>query len=102
MKGNYGAMKTDDPDTDGYYIVGWRSNVYTTQDILDYVYADEMVCESRHWNPASKAEYWYTPIPERKSETILRINQSLMVDIKLVEILENIKLPKGCNKKKAK
>ena len=21
MKGNYGAMRTDDPDTDGYYIV---------------------------------------------------------------------------------
>ena len=55
MKGNYGAMRTDDPDTNGYYIVEWDSNVYTAQnDIvmkgcnpLEYTYAGEMVCKVR-------------------------------------------------------
>ena len=29
MKGNYEEMRTDDPNTDGYYIVEWDFNVYT-------------------------------------------------------------------------
>ena len=29
MKGNYGEMRTDDHNTDGYYIVEWDFNVYT-------------------------------------------------------------------------
>ena len=51
MKGNYGAMRTDDPDTDGYYIVEYDSNVYTAQDDIhmkgynppQYAYVGEMV-----------------------------------------------------------
>ena len=55
MKGNYGAMRTDDPDTNRYYIVEWDFNVYTAQnDIVmkgcnppEYTYAGEMVCKVR-------------------------------------------------------
>ena len=32
MRGDYGEMRMDDPDIDGYYIVEWNYNVYTTQD----------------------------------------------------------------------
>ena len=52
--GNYGVMRTDNPETDGYYTVEWISIVYTAQDdivmkghnLLDYVYASEMVCRA--------------------------------------------------------
>ena len=52
------------------------------------------------WNPVSKAKYWYTSMPEGDGDTILRIKHFLMVNIKLVEISNNNKLPKGCNKKR--
>ena len=88
MKGNYGAMRTDDLDTDGYYIVEWDSNVYTAYDDIvmkgyslpGYVYAGKMVCKAMFQNPVSKAKYWYTPMPEGEGDTILRIKQVLMVD----------------------
>ena len=32
MKDNYGVMRTNDPDIDGYCIVEWDSSVYTVQD----------------------------------------------------------------------
>ena len=38
---------------------------------------------------------------EEEGRTTLRMKKILMVDIKLKENLENNKLPKGCNKKKA-
>ena len=89
MKDNYGTMITDDLDTDGYYIVEWDSNVYTAHDDIvikgysppEYVYAGEMVCKTRFWNPVSKAKYWYIPMPEGEGDTILRMKQVLMVDI---------------------
>ena len=46
----------------------------------------------------AKQKYWYTPMPEGEDDTTLKMNQVLMADIKLEEILENNKLPKGCNK----
>ena len=39
-------------------------------------------------------------MPEGDGDTILRIKQFLMVNIKLVEISNNNKLPKECNKKR--
>ena len=55
VKGNYGAMRTDDPATDVYYIVNWGSNVYTYQEDIvingynppEYAYVGEMVCQAR-------------------------------------------------------
>ena len=49
-----------------------------------------------------KANNWYTPMLEGEGDTTLRMKQILMTDIKLVEILENNRLPKGYDKKKAK
>ena len=39
---------------------------------------------------------------EGEGDTTLRMKQILMADIKLIEILENNRLPKGYDKKKAK
>ena len=50
----------------------------------------------------SKEKYWYTPMPEGEGDTTLRMKQVLMADINLVEILDNNKLSKGCNKNRAK
>ena len=55
MKGNYWAMRTDDPDIDGYYIVEWDYNFYSAQDDIvmkgynspEYAYAGEMVYKAR-------------------------------------------------------
>ena len=51
----YRAMRTDDPDIDGYYIVEWSFNVYTVEDDIfikrynspQYAYTGEMVCKVR-------------------------------------------------------
>ena len=110
MKGNYWAMRMDNPDTEGYYIVEQDSNIYTAQDNIvtkgynppEYTYTSEMVYKARFWNPVSKAKYRYTPIPKGEGDTTLRMKQVLMVDIKLENISENNKLPKRCNKKKRK
>ena len=110
LKGNYWAIRTDDLDTYGYYIVEWDSNVYTAQDDIvikghtppKYAYVGEMVCKVRFQNPVSKEKYWYTPMPEGEGDTTLRIRQVLMANIKLENISENNKLPKRCNKKKRK
>ena len=83
MKGNYEEMRTDDPNTDGYYIVEWDSNVYTAQDDIvmkgynppKYAYVGEMVYKVRVWNPVSKEKYWYIPILEGEGNTKLRMKQ---------------------------
>ena len=67
----------------------------------EYAYTGEMVCEARFWNPASKEKYWYKPTPKGEGDTTLR-KQVLMVDINLVKISDNNKLPYGFNKKKVK
>ena len=110
MQSNYGAMRTDDPATDGYYIVEWSSNVYIARDDIvmkgcnppEYSYAGEIVCEAKFQNLVSKTKYWHIPIPEGESDTKSRMKKSLMADIKLVDISDDNKLPKGCNKKKVK
>ena len=68
----------------------------------EYAYVDEMMCKAMFWNLVSKAKYLYTPILEGEGNTTLRRNQVLMANIKLDNISENNKLPKGCNKKKRK
>ena len=68
----------------------------------EYAYAGEMVRKARFWNPVNKAKYWYISMPEGEGNTTLRRNQVLMANIKLDNISENNKLPKGCNKKKRK
>ena len=55
LKRNCGAMRTDDPVIDGYYIVEWSSNVYTYQEGIvmkgynppEYAYTGEMACQER-------------------------------------------------------
>ena len=110
MRSNCGEMRTDDPATDGYYIAEWISNVYTAQYGIvmkgynppEYAYTGEIVYEARFWYPASKAKYWYTLMPEGKGDTALTMKKFSMVNFTLVDILDYNKLPKGCNKKKAK
>ena len=65
MKSNYGAMRTDDLDTDWYYIVEWNYNVYTAQDDVvmkgynppEYAYAGDMGYKARFWKALSKVKY---------------------------------------------
>ena len=62
MKGNYGAIKMDDPDIDKYHIVEWYFNVYTAQnDIVmkgynppKYTYVGEMEWKTGLWNLVMK------------------------------------------------
>ena len=55
VKGNCGAMRTDDPATDWYYIVKWISNVCIYQEDIvikwfnlpEFAYVGGMVCQAR-------------------------------------------------------
>ena len=77
MRGDYGEMRMDDPDIDGYYIVEWNYNVYTTQDDSYGRIKPSWVCVNgwdgvkiRFWNPASKKKLGYTNIRRRRWRNI--------------------------------
>ena len=51
--GGYGAMDTDDPNTDGYYLVNWKGLPFTAQTRMetregDVIQKGELVCEACH------------------------------------------------------
>lgn len=51
--GGYGAMDTDDPNTDGYYLVNWKGLPFTAQAQMetregDVIQKGELVCEACH------------------------------------------------------
>ena len=61
--GNFGAINTDDPKTDGYYIVQFKSDPYTLQDTIDVdgqiLEKGEVVCDARYFSPAMENSKWY-------------------------------------------
>jgi len=66
----------------------------------EYAYTGEMVCQARFWNTVDKEKYWHTSMIKGEGETSLRTKQVLMVDIELIMITNDNKLPKGYNKRK--
>jgi hypothetical protein len=105
--GKYGAFVTDDPKSDGYYLVEWMTPPYTLQDderLEEYdppiiIPKGELVCDAKYWSKVPGARQWY--VPEEDSMTVVRVKQVIAPDIELLAISANVKLPNTCNKRAA-
>ena len=64
--GNFGAVNTEDPDADGFYLVRWTGHPCYVQkdtkcDNNDIAPKNTLVCEGTYWNLAGGVKQWYTP-----------------------------------------
>lgn len=87
---SYGAVNTEDPQTDGYYIVKFISSPYTLQnDVVvngDRISSGMLVCDAEYLSPAFKGSNWYvTPIGGTIS-VIIQMSKVLIsnIDVKVV------------------
>jgi hypothetical protein len=104
--GLFGAFLTDDPDSDGYYVVQWTSDPYTLQESIEleeydpplHLEAGELVCEARYLNKVPRARQWYTA-PTTDLPTTVRLQQVIDPMLELLEISPANKLPNNCDKR---
>ena len=107
--GTFGAMRTDDEATQGYYLVKWITEPYTIQeDILmkgveppQTAFAGEIICDALFWNPVPGAVDWYTSMRKKEGMVMIRLKQVLVTGLTMMEISERNMLPKTCNRKEA-
>ena len=107
--GTFGAMRTDDEATQGYYLVKWITEPYTIQeDILmkgvkppQTAFAGEIICDALFWNPVPGAVDWYTSMTKKEGMVMIRLKQVLVTGLTMMEISERNMLPRTCNRKEA-
>jgi hypothetical protein len=107
--GGYGAVMTDDPDADGYYVLEWDSKAYQLEQDLEQ---DQMVFAKGDWvvegiylNRVPRAKQWYTKAPEDEVDglkTIVRLQHVVAVDLTVDGESENQELPRNCDRRKAR
>ena len=99
-----GAFQTEDPDSDGYYLVKWTSKPYRlkeARELTEYsppilVAKGELVADAVYFNQVPRAPRWYTPA---EIATTVRLQQVILANFVLVD---NEQLPNTCNKSEAK
>ena len=105
----YGAVRTDDESTDGYYILQWTSEPYTLQEDKEMrgyppnitACAGEILCDAVFLTSVPNAKYWYIPMITGDGDVTVRLKQVLLPNITMMKI-DQIPLPKRCKKKEAK
>ena len=53
-------------------------------------------------NPATNEKYWLTRMSKGNGDITVRLKQVLLRNTSMIKIDMNNKMPKGCNKKRAK
>ena len=90
----YGAIRTDDENTDGYYNLQWTSEPYTLQEDkemqgyspITIAYTGEIVCDVVFLNPVPNAKYWYIPVITGDGDITVRLKQVLLPNIIMMKI----------------
>jgi hypothetical protein len=103
-EGKIGAFSTEDEETSGYYIVEWTSEAYTLQEdtaLTEFdpplqLQAGELVVDATYLNPVPRAPLWYT---RSQLNTTVRVKQVLAVNLNMLDISDDNKVPRGCNKR---
>jgi hypothetical protein len=103
-EGNIGAFAMEDEETSGYYLVEWKSEPYTLQEDTELtefdppleLQAGELVADATYLNSVPRAPLWYT---KSVLNTTVRVKQVLAAKLNLLEISDENKVPRGCNKK---
>jgi len=99
---SYGAVNTEDPQTDGYYIVKFISSPYTLQnDVVvngDRISSGMLVCDAEYLSPAFKGSNWYvTPIGGTIS-VIIQMSKVLISNIDVKVVTERSQLDRDMKK----
>jgi predicted Fe-S protein YdhL (DUF1289 family) len=103
-EGKIGAFSTEDEETNGYYLVEWKSEVYTLQEytiLTEFdppleLEAGKLVVDATYLNAVPRAPLWYT---KSDLNTTVRVKQILAADLTMLCISDGNKVPRGCNKK---
>jgi hypothetical protein len=99
-----GAFQTDDPDSDGYYLVKWTTKPYRLKEackLTEYspsiiVAKGKLVADVVYFNQVPRAPHWYTPA---EIATTARLQQVILANLVL---MDNEQLPNTYNKLEAK
>jgi hypothetical protein len=106
-EGNVGAFATEDPESDGYYVVRFKSVPYalTRQTKLtEYnpaivVEEGALVVDAEYLNMVPWSQRWYIP---SSLQTTVRLQQVVHPNLTLGSESGNNSLPNGCNKRSAR
>ena len=107
--GTFGAMRTNDKATQGYYLVKWITEPYTVQEdtVMMRVepqqspFVGEKMCDAVFWNPVPNAIDWHIPISKREGLVMIRLKYVLITGVTMRMISDNNMLPNKFNKKQA-
>jgi hypothetical protein len=103
VAGRNGAFMTEDPDTDGYYVVEWSSSPYTLQEDVELdefdpplrLSAGELVVDAHYYNKVPTTRKWYT---RSALATVVRMKQVVAADLEMHSISDTNKLPSVCSR----
>jgi hypothetical protein len=106
-EGNVGAFATEDPESDGYYIVRFKSVPYalTRQKKLTkfnpaiVVEEGVLVVDAEYLNMVPRSQRWYT---SSSLQTKVRSQQVVHPNLTLLSESVNNSLPNGCDKRSAR
>ena len=107
--GHFGAMRTNDEATQGYYLLKWITESYTIQEDTimmgvepqQSAFAGEIIYDAVFWNPFPNAIYWYIPMCKKEGLRMIRLKQVLITGVTVKMISDNNMLSNKCNKKQA-
>ena len=98
--GAFGAMRTNDEATQGYYLVKWITETYTVQKNTVMIgvkpqqsdFTGEIICDAVFWNPVPNAIDWYTSMSKRERLVVIRLKQVLIIGLTMKMISDNYML----------
>jgi hypothetical protein len=105
LDGEIGAFRTEDPDSDGYYLVKWSSAPWELQEAIELTKYDppilvpkeELVVDAEYFSKVARAPCWYIPVPV---STNVHLQRVILEDLILYDESEASRLPNACKKKK--
>jgi len=102
--GGYGAVSTDDPEADGYYVLQWETKARQLDEDLEV--SDDVVIEKDEWvvdgiylNKVPRAKQWYTKAPANDEDglrTTVQMKHVVSAKLDLSGESDTQKLPSGC------
>jgi hypothetical protein len=95
---NYGAVMTEDDNTNGYYLVRWASEPYASQEVTDEWAIGELVCDGTYLNPVGRARNWYT---QGEDSVTLRVQHVVAANLQLEKPSDQVRLRSACNRTEA-
>jgi len=103
--GGYGAVSTDDPESDGYYMLQWDSEPQTLENDVEIdgiqFHKGDKVVDGTYLNQVPRAKRWYTRAPEEEKEsleTTIMLRHVVFPDMNLTGESNSQSLPSNCNR----